>query len=104
MASSRKGGGGGGVAGLCTTATLLALLAALVPTVVEYGFRVTYPVHETGGVVVTGASTGIGRHAAVTLAEKGYLVFAGVRCGCEDCYRSCGVGGSNPRGPDDCLR
>lgn len=32
-----------------------------------------------GAVVVTGASTGIGRATAVTLADAGYHVFAGVR-------------------------
>jgi NAD(P)-dependent dehydrogenase (short-subunit alcohol dehydrogenase family) len=33
----------------------------------------------TGAVVVTGASTGIGRATAITLADAGYQVFAGVR-------------------------
>lgn len=34
---------------------------------------------EKGAVVVTGASTGIGRAAALHLDERGYRVFAGVR-------------------------
>jgi NAD(P)-dependent dehydrogenase (short-subunit alcohol dehydrogenase family) len=34
---------------------------------------------ESGAVVVTGASTGIGRATALFLDEKGYRVFAGVR-------------------------
>ena len=34
---------------------------------------------ETGGIVVTGASTGIGRACAVGLAERGFRVFGGVR-------------------------
>ena len=38
-----------------------------------------YLVHEGGIILISGASTGIGHHAAVTLAEKGYHVFAGVR-------------------------
>ena len=35
--------------------------------------------HESGGVVVTGASTGIGRATALLLDREGYRVFAGVR-------------------------
>jgi NAD(P)-dependent dehydrogenase (short-subunit alcohol dehydrogenase family) len=35
--------------------------------------------NESGAVVVTGASTGIGRATAVFLDKKGYRVFAGVR-------------------------
>ena len=34
---------------------------------------------ESGAVVVTGASTGIGRATALFLDKKGYRVFAGVR-------------------------
>src|SRR5262245_60104971 len=35
--------------------------------------------HASGAVVVTGASTGIGRATALLLDERGYRVFAGVR-------------------------
>jgi NAD(P)-dependent dehydrogenase (short-subunit alcohol dehydrogenase family) len=38
-----------------------------------------YAVAQNGVVVISGASSGIGRHAALHLAEKGYVVFAGVR-------------------------
>jgi NAD(P)-dependent dehydrogenase (short-subunit alcohol dehydrogenase family) len=35
--------------------------------------------HEQKAVLITGASTGIGRNMAETLAEKGYFVYAGAR-------------------------
>lgn len=34
---------------------------------------------QSGIVLISGASTGIGRHAAEYLSERGYIVFAGVR-------------------------
>lgn len=42
-------------------------------------WRSRFPVHENGGVLISGASSGLGYSVAVALAEKGYLVFAGVR-------------------------
>eukprot|EP00041_Stephanoeca_diplocostata_P011774 m.194731 g.194731 ORF g.194731 m.194731 type:complete len:357 (-) comp18660_c0_seq1:352-1422(-) len=55
-------------------------LIGLIPTLVD---RILLfpgvPVIDRGGVVVTGASTGIGRDAAVYLAEQGYTVYGGVR-------------------------
>lgn len=39
----------------------------------------TFKVHTVGGVVITGASSGIGEHAAAALVTSGYIVFAGVR-------------------------
>ena len=40
----------------------------------------TFTVHTHGAVVViTGASSGIGLHAAVSLASRGYTVFAGIQ-------------------------
>lgn len=41
--------------------------------------RDRFPVHTSGAVLITGASSGIGRHAAEFLAARGYTVFAGVR-------------------------
>lgn len=67
-------------------AVLLGVLAAglfvllVLPLLAELLVTPSYPApHPSGGVVVTGASTGIGEDAAVTLAKKGFLVFAGVR-------------------------
>ncbi len=39
----------------------------------------SYVVHTSGAVLITGASSGIGLHAAVEIAAKGFTVFAGVR-------------------------
>lgn len=41
--------------------------------------RHALPARTGGGVIITGTSTGIGFAAAKELAEKGYMVFAGVR-------------------------
>lgn len=38
-----------------------------------------HKVHNTGIVVISGASSGIGKHAALELANSGYTVYAGVR-------------------------
>ena len=64
--------------------TLVVALIGVIATVIGYvslfGSK-TYTVHQSGIVVITGASTGIGRHAAEYLAQKhqSYLVLAGVR-------------------------
>jgi len=43
-------------------------------------FRPKFPTPERGGIVViTGASSGIGRSAALSLAAQGFTVLAGVR-------------------------
>jgi len=58
---------------------------AAVAVLMRYGypykavFAPPVPVHATGGIVITGASSGIGEHAAATLVGLGYTVFAGVR-------------------------
>lgn len=56
---------------------VISVLTALVSIMI----MVTTPEYkvQSGIVLISGASTGIGRHAAEYLSEKGYIVFAGVR-------------------------
>eukprot|EP00055_Hartaetosiga_balthica_P018533 m.134718 g.134718 ORF g.134718 m.134718 type:complete len:318 (-) comp9689_c0_seq1:224-1177(-) len=41
--------------------------------------RASFETHKEGGILITGTSTGIGRHAAISLAKQGFTVFATVR-------------------------
>jgi short-subunit dehydrogenase len=60
--------------------TISTVLVAVVAVLVFLAERRQYKVHSEGIVLITGASTGIGRDAAVYLTEHtGYLVLAGVR-------------------------
>eukprot|EP00937_MAST-01D_sp_MAST-1D-sp2_P005673 g5673.t1 len=55
-------------------------LVAVLPTILNFVLLYPgYPVHTGGGILITGASSGIGKHAALTLADRGFVVFAGVR-------------------------
>ena len=58
--------------------TFLRCLAA---ALLVFALSVCGPVHagEQKSVLITGASTGIGRHLAEALADKGYHVYAGAR-------------------------
>ena len=66
-----------------SAAFVIALIACFLPFVfvlVDYSFQKTYVTHSSGVVVITGASTGIGRHAAEYLANTtDYIVLVGVR-------------------------
>jgi len=57
------------------------VLAALLVFLVDFATRVEYKVFrpQSAAVIVTGASTGIGRHAAEALARMGFDVYASVR-------------------------
>jgi len=55
---------------------LLPVVLILLRYGLHFALRKEYRVHESGGVVVTGASSGIGKHAAISLAKKGYTVYA----------------------------
>ena len=61
------------------TSALLAVLLVGTGCCVDYISRREFPVHNSGAVVMTGASSGIGRGAAIALAKEGFAVFAGVR-------------------------
>ncbi len=51
----------------------LVLLLAMAPFLIDTLTRVEFPVHNSGAVLTTGASTGIGRHAAISIAKKGEM-------------------------------
>lgn len=52
---------------------------SIIPILLYRSVRVKYVVHNEGGILITGASSGIGRHAALHLDKMGYTVFACVR-------------------------
>ena len=60
---------------------IVALTSVLGMFVPSYLVQKRFPVPSGEGkaVLITGSSTGIGRHAAVYLAERGFVVYAGVR-------------------------
>lgn len=69
-----------------TTATIWTAAVTLGVAYVAYRLaggvnsrRSFLPVDPNDAIVVTGAHTGIGKHAALTLAKEGYTVFCGVR-------------------------
>ena len=57
----------------------LQLISLLVATAVFIAMPKTVIAEHQESILVTGASTGIGRHLAETLAENGYHVYAGAR-------------------------
>ena len=79
VGSARAPPRGGGLP-LCwlALAAAAALLAAL-PALFSVRYRTYAVTTGSGAIVVTGASSGIGAHAAEALARKGWIVFASVR-------------------------
>lgn len=66
-------------AAVITSLALSAGILIVLRKVLNILLREQFPVHRSGAVLITGASSGIGRHAAEYLAVKGFTVFAGVR-------------------------
>ena len=62
-------------------ALVCALVAVALAVAFERTLRVSYATHDPrrSAVLVTGASTGIGRAAAIALLAHGFVVYAGVR-------------------------
>jgi short-subunit dehydrogenase len=61
------------------SAAVVAVLAVTIFVVFYQLPKVTYKTYSSGAIVITGTSSGIGKHAAISLAKKGYTVFATVR-------------------------
>ena len=64
---------------LRTPTILLAVIAILVSGWSEPALAETADAPEQKAILITGASSGIGRNIAETLASKGYFVYAGAR-------------------------
>lgn len=64
-----------------STTVLLVLGTAIVALLAAYKMAPNpiLPIQKNDAIVVTGTHTGIGKHAALSLAREGFVVFAGVR-------------------------
>jgi NAD(P)-dependent dehydrogenase (short-subunit alcohol dehydrogenase family) len=51
---------------------------------IHWLLKKSYCVHKNGIILITGAGTGIGRHAAEYLARNGFVVLAGIRFPAEE--------------------
>jgi NAD(P)-dependent dehydrogenase (short-subunit alcohol dehydrogenase family) len=61
----------------CIVSSLLVVLVAVIPTWIDRSR--TFQVNEGGVVVITGATSGLGKDAAFFFARSGYHVLAGAR-------------------------
>ena len=67
--------------GLGKNLVLLSATAAALAVVFQVVFQPTYRTLTEGGIVITGASSGIGEHAAATLSAIGCVPLARARMG-----------------------
>jgi len=59
---------------------LIVAIISVVPYAIDYAARVKYQVHTSGAVLITGSSSGIGKHACLELASMDqFTLFCGVR-------------------------
>ena len=65
--------------GILSSVSAQIALAAVLLLVADRAASPAYLVHTEGAIVVTGASSGIGRATAIDLAARGFIVYAGVR-------------------------
>jgi len=60
-----------------TFVVIIAIIYAVSDSLIDR--MAVYPVHSDGLIILTGATSGLGKHAAIELAKMGYTVLAGAR-------------------------
>jgi len=60
-----------------TFVVIIAIIYAVSDSLIDR--MAVYPVHSDGLIILTGATSGLGKHAAIELAKMGFTVLAGAR-------------------------